>query len=174
MGGQIVMEFQRLFPHRTAGLVLADTSAQAETEEGKELRDAMADRLLREGMRPYAEAVISKMVAPYNIQALPTVAEHVLGMMRRTSAQGAAAALRGRAERPDYLEVLAQAALPALVVVGRDDEFTPLSDAQLMHDHLAHATLVIIDGAAHMPNLERPDEFNRALERFLCSVARAA
>jgi pimeloyl-ACP methyl ester carboxylesterase len=174
MGGQIVMEFQRLFPRRVAGLVLADTSAQAETEEGKRLRNEAADRLLCEGMQRYAEEVLPRMVAPYNLRIMPDVAAHVLGMMRRTSAEGAAAALRGRAERPDYRDVLSRATVPALIVVGRDDDFTPLSDAELMHHHLEDARVIVIDGAAHMPNLERPDDFNHALAEFLSVVPEPA
>jgi pimeloyl-ACP methyl ester carboxylesterase len=50
MGGQIVMEFCRLYPERVRGILLAATSPKAETEEGKRNRAKMADRLLREGM----------------------------------------------------------------------------------------------------------------------------
>ena len=167
MGGQIVMEFYRLFPQRAAGLVLADTFPRAETEEGKAVRAAMADRLLSEGMAGYADEVIEKMVAPYNVRALPGVAQHVLRMMRTTPPAGAAAALRGRAERPDYCELLGRVAVPALVVVGADDEFTPVSDAEDMHDRLPDSTLAVVEGAAHMPNLERPEEFDTALAAFL-------
>jgi pimeloyl-ACP methyl ester carboxylesterase len=167
MGGQIVMEFHRLFPGRIRGLVLADTSPQAETGDGKRQRNDTADRLLREGMGPYADEVLPKMMAPHNITALPEVAKHVLGMMRGTSPEGAAAALRGRAERPDYLEMLGHVAVPALVVVGSDDEFTPVSDAELMHQRIPRSTLVVVDGAGHLPNLERPEEFDTALGRFL-------
>ena len=92
---------------------------------------------------------------------------HVLGMMRGTDPQGAAAALRGRAERPDYVAMLAEVAVPALVVVGADDEFTPLADARLMSDTIPDATLVVVEGAAHMPNLERPADFDEALQGFL-------
>ncbi len=169
MGGQIVMEFHRLFAPRVAGLVLADTTAQAETEAGRKLRHEMADRLLREGMGPYADEVLPMMIAPYNIEAQPSVAEHVLAMMRNTSPDGAAAALRGRAERPDYLEMLSRIAVPVLIVVGRDDAFTPVADARLMHERIPDASLVVIDEAAHMPNLERQVEFDAALERFLGS-----
>jgi pimeloyl-ACP methyl ester carboxylesterase len=169
MGGQIVMEFQRLFPERVAGLVLADTTAQAETEAGRRLRHEMADRLLREGMGPYADDVLPMMIAPYNIEAQPSVAERVLAMMRNTSPDGAAAALRGRAERPDYLEMLSRIGVPALVVVGQDDAFTPVADARLMYERIPDASIVVIGGAAHMPNLERRAEFDAALEEFLGS-----
>lgn len=166
MGGQIVLEFHRLFSERLRGLVLADTYAEAETDGGK-ARNAAADRLLREGMEPYAVEVLPKMVAPANIEAQPAVAQHVLRMMLATDPEGAAAALRGRAERPDYVAMLEHVAVPALVVVGSEDEFTPVRDAQLMHDRLSDSTLVVIEGAGHMPNLERAGEFNDALGRFL-------
>lgn len=170
MGGQIVMEFHRLFPERIRALLLADTSPQAETESGKRSRNEAADRLLREGMAPYANEVLPKMVALDNIEAMPAVAEHVLAMMRTTPPKGAAAALRGRAERPDYVDMLAHIKVPTLVVVGRDDEFTPIGDAQLMHERIRNATLAILEGAAHMPNLERETEFNAALQQFLDSI----
>jgi pimeloyl-ACP methyl ester carboxylesterase len=170
MGGQIVMELHRLFPERIRALLLADTSPQAETESGKRSRNEAADRLLREGMAPYANEVLAKMVAPYNIEALPAVAEHVLAMMRTTPPEGAAAALRGRAERPDYVDMLARIEVPTLVVVGRDDEFTPISDAALMYERIPNATLVVVEEAAHMPNLERETDFNQALRHFLDSI----
>jgi len=167
MGGQIVMEFYRLFPDRVRGLVLTDTFPGGETDAGKRARNAQADRLLREGMQGYADEVLPKMVAPKNIKALPTVAAHVRAMMRGAPPDGAAAALRGRAERRDYTDVLARISVPTLVVVGRDDEFTPVSDAELMQRLIPHAVLVVVDDAAHMPNLERPGEFNRVLHGFL-------
>ncbi|GAB2944950.1 alpha/beta fold hydrolase [Micromonospora polyrhachis] len=167
MGGQIVMEFHRLFAARIRGLVLADTFAAAETEQGKVGRNALADRLLREGMGPYADEVLPKMVAPANIAALPSVAAHVLRMMRTTAPEGAAAALRGRAERPDYLGMLPHIEVPTLVVVGSEDEFTPVADARVLHEHIPDATLAIISGAGHMPNLERQAEFDAALHSFL-------
>ncbi|MFI9101155.1 alpha/beta fold hydrolase [Streptomyces fildesensis] len=170
MGGQIVMEFCRLFPERVRGLLLADTFPEAETEDGKRVRRDMAERLVREGLKGYTDEVLSKMVAPYNIEALPAVADHVRGMMYGAPPEGAAAALRGRAERPDYGDLLGRIAVPALVVVGRDDEYTPVTDAEAMHRRISGSELAIIEGAAHLPNLERPDEFNAALDRFLARV----
>lgn len=171
MGGQIVMDFYRQFPDRVRALLLADTFAAGETEEGRSRRNAIADRLLREGMATYADEELPKMVAPHNIEALPAVAEHVLGMMRTTPPEGAAAALRGRAERPDYVELLAKISVPTLVVVGREDTYTPVSDGELLHEHIPDSRLVIIEGAAHLPNLERESEFNEALGAFLAGLS---
>jgi pimeloyl-ACP methyl ester carboxylesterase len=170
MGGQIVMEFCRLYPERVRGILLAATSPKAETQEGKQNRAIMADRLLREGMEPYAEEVLPKMVAPRNLVALPAVAEHVRSMMRAAHPTGAAAALRGRAERPDYESTLAALDVPALIVVGDEDAFTTRADAERMRALLKRSQLVWMEGVGHMPNLEREVEFIEAMERLLEAV----
>lgn len=174
MGGQIVMECYRLFPERIRGLVFADTFASAETAEGKAARYAMAERLLREGMAGYAHEVLAKMVSPHTIATRPDVAAHVLEMMATTPPEGAAAALRGRAERPDYTELLSRIAVPSLVVVGAEDAYTPVGDALEIHERIPDSRLRIIDEAAHMPNLEQPDVFNAALDEFLHSLPSTA
>ncbi|QIJ63730.1 alpha/beta hydrolase [Streptomyces sp. JB150] len=167
MGGQIVMECHDRLGDRVRGLVLADTFAEPETDEGRRVRNDMADRLLREGMRGYADEVLHKMVAPY---ADPAVQAHVHRMMTAAPPEGAAAALRGRAERPDYRPVLARVTVPALVVVGEDDEFTPVPVAESLHALLPDSALHVVKGAAHLPNLERPREFNAALAAFLARI----
>ncbi|MFG3162764.1 alpha/beta fold hydrolase [Streptomyces sp. NPDC048232] len=167
MGGQIAMEFCRRHPGRVRALVLSDTSALAETDEGKAYRNRLADRLLAEGMAGYADEVIGKMLASYNVDALPDVAAHVLGMMRATDPRGAAAALRGRAERPDYRDTLATVAVPTLIVVGADDVFTPVSEAEAIAGLVPHATLSVVDGAGHLPGAEQPERFNTVLLDFL-------
>ncbi|MGW7577646.1 alpha/beta fold hydrolase [Streptomyces sp. NPDC054765] len=174
MGGQIVMECYRLFPERIRGLLFADTFATAETEDGRTARYDMAERLLREGMDGYAREVLAKMVSPHTLATQPAVAAHVLAMMTTTPPAGAAAALRGRAERPDYTALLSRIPVPALVVVGAEDAYTPVSDARDIHERLPDSRLTVIEQAGHLPNLERPDEFNAALGTFLDSLPRTA
>ncbi len=171
MGGQIVMEFCRLFPERVRGILLAATFPQAESDEGKIRRNAMADCLLSEGMAEYAAETLPKMLAARSITDFPLVADHVHTMMRETNPAGAAAALRGRAERPPYEDVLASLNVPALIVVGDEDAFTTRTDAERMHGLLRHSELVWMEGVGHMPNLERDVEFNSVLTRFLGRVS---
>ncbi|MEW2391706.1 alpha/beta fold hydrolase [Streptomyces venezuelae] len=167
MGGQIAMEMQRSHAGRVQGLLLSDTSAPAETPEGKAFRNRLADRLLAEGMEGYADEVIDKMLAAYNVTAMPEVAARVLLMMRATDPRGAAAALRGRAERPDYRDTLAATRCPVLIVVGADDVYTPLADAEALRQLVPHATLHVIEQAGHLPGAEQPLHFNAALLDFL-------
>lgn len=173
MGGQIAMEFSRLFPQRVRGLVLVATSAQAETSQGRRARLATAQRLETEGMSCYAGEALPRMLAARSIEAHPEMAEQVLTMMRGAHPAGAAAALRGRAERPDYREVLARVDAPALVVTGDEDAFTTRADAENMHTLLKRSFLLWLKGVGHMPNLEQPTTFNMRLEQFLRAVCAA-
>lgn len=171
MGGQLALEFHRLFPERVRALVIADSFAHTDAEERRAWRYETADRLEREGMAGYADEVLTSMVAPYNVEARPEAAAHVLRMMRGTPPEGAAAALRSRAERPDYTGELPRIAVPTLVVVGEDDAFTTVPEAELLRSRIPAATLAVIPGAGHLPNLERPDRFNEALGAFLTALS---
>jgi pimeloyl-ACP methyl ester carboxylesterase len=165
MGGQIALDLAVRHPARVAGLLLADTMAGAEPDVPG--RRAAADRLLREGMDPYAVENLYRMVRPGSPAA---VSEHVMAMMRETDPVGAAAAQRARADRPDLLPVLGTLDVPTVVVVGADDAFTPVDDARAIADGIPGAELVVVDGAAHMPNLEQPAAFDAALTHLLARL----
>jgi 3-oxoadipate enol-lactonase len=56
------------------------------------------------------------------------------------------------------------------VVVGAEDDLTPIADARAIAALVPGAELVVIDGAAHLPNLERPADFDAALAGLLARV----
>ncbi|HEY4389154.1 MAG TPA: alpha/beta hydrolase [Ktedonobacteraceae bacterium] len=174
MGGQIVFEFYRQFPSRVRALLLADTQPQVDTEEVRATRYATAQRVLNEGMQDLAEEVLPRLLAPQTIASHPDVVNRVRQMILQTQPEGAAAALRGRAERRDYTSLLREIAVPTLIVVGSEDTFTPISDAELMQREIVGSQLAIIDGVGHMPNMEHPDEFNAILEQFLLPITSLA
>ena len=170
MGGQIALEIFRQASHRVVALLLADTFAGLDPPEVRQSRFTTADRLEQEGMGVYSREVLTKMITPANVEQMPAVAAHVMEMMTTTSPAGAAAALRGRAQRIDYEPLLHEITVPTLVVVGRDDVYTPVSVARRLHEGISSSALAIIENAGHMPNLERAAEFNLLFEQFLSKV----
>ncbi len=167
MGGQIALEVAAAAPDRLLGLILCDTFAQLDNLQKKESRYSLADRLDAEGMSGYAVEVLPKMICASSITHNTKLAFDLVRMMQRAPAAGASAALRVRAERQDYLPLLATLKLPTLIVVGEHDQFTPVSDAELMHHRIHDSRLVVIPDAGHVTNLEQPAAFNRALAAFL-------
>ncbi len=169
MGGQIALEYYRQHPDRVRALLLLDTFATLDSPARRQDRLDTAAQLEQLGMAQHAREVLPKMVAPATLREQPAVAEAVLTMMQTTPPQGAAGALRGRAERRDYTSMLAKISVPTLVLVGRDDVFTPVADAVFMQERIAGAQLCVVEGAGHLPPMETPRECNAALNQFLRS-----
>lgn len=57
--------------------------------------------------------------------------------------------------------------VPTLVIAGSEDVATPPEQAHALHEAVPGAELVVIDGAGHLSNLERPEAFTTALRRHL-------
>ena len=62
---------------------------------------------------------------------------------------------------------LAEIGVPTLVVVGSEDVEDIKAMAEILVAGIPNARLETIDGAGHLPSLERPDELNRLLLDFL-------
>lgn len=170
MGGYVALALYRLVPARVRSLVLADTRAVADTEEGKQIREEQAQKALLEGMAPIADAMLPKLVAPVTVAKHPEVVARVREMILKTSPAGAAAAQRGMAQRLDQTDFLPQITVPTLIIVGRHDLLTPVQESEMMHRQIAGSHLQIVEEAAHMSNLEQPETFNRTLTSFLLAL----
>jgi len=167
MGGYVALAFYQLFPHRVEKLLLADTRAQADTKEAKVTRAEQVEQILAEGMAGIVNAMLPKLLSPETVSKRPDIVKRLREMMMHTNPAGAAAALRGMAEREDQTERLSQVNVPTLIVVGKEDPITPVADSEKMHDGIAGSQLVVIENASHVSNIEQPEQFNRALQEFL-------
>ncbi len=68
---------------------------------------------------------------------------------------------------PPAIERLSEITAPTLVVVGDEDVPDVLEVAEILVNNVAHVHKAVIHDAAHLPNLEHPDEFNRIVLEFL-------
>jgi 3-oxoadipate enol-lactonase len=169
MGGQILLDLYRLFPQRVQALVIVDSDARGETAESRNNRLARAEDILLKGMRRHTDETIHQYIAAASMHN-PDVYRPLYKMMAATKPEGAAAAHRGRADRRDHTAILGAIAVPTLIVVGSEDYFTPLPIARIMSDNIPGARLTVIDGAGHLPNMEKPEIFNEILADFLSNA----
>src|SRR5215204_2441428 len=133
MGGYVALAFYKQFPSRVRALILADTRAQADTEEAKQTRHQQAEKALAEGMAGIADAMLPKLLTPETVSKHPEIVKRVRDMMLKQKPEGAAGALLGMAERDDQTELLAGITAPTLIVVGAEDAITPPADSEKMH-----------------------------------------
>jgi 3-oxoadipate enol-lactonase len=69
--------------------------------------------------------------------------------------------------RLDHLEKLHQIEIPTLILVGSEDQGTPVSASEAMKERIKNARLYVIPSAAHLSNIEQAEVFNRELLAFL-------
>src|SRR6059058_2579145 len=67
----------------------------------------------------------------------------------------------------DVTRRLNELKIPVQLIWGADDPLFPLAHAERAHTLIERSQLAVIDGAGHSPQAERPEEFNRVLQRFL-------
>jgi len=164
MGGLVTMELAAARPERYWAIGLVATTAEPVTPHERVTRRQRADAVERDGMGVLVDYMHTGLYGP---ACPPAIRDRVDAMMAAASPAGAAAALRGRAERPDYRPVLARLDIPALVCAGSADPWSNREVTAEMIACLKRPEVLMIDGAGHLPNLEAEREFNDALRAFL-------
>jgi pimeloyl-ACP methyl ester carboxylesterase len=164
MGGYIAFAFLRRYHERIDALLLADTRAQADSEEGRQGREKNARLAEEQGPGAIADQMLPKLLAP---QASDDLRAEIRRIIEANDRAGIAAALRSMAARPDSTPLLATIDVPTLIIVGAEDGLTPPSDARAMHAAIGGSRLVEIEGAGHLSNMEAPEEFNAAVRTLL-------
>lgn len=170
MGGLVAMELGLGWPDRVDGLVLAATTAAPVTPEEAEHRRDLADRVEREGPLALVVEMAARLFGPV-ARHDPELLRAVLDMMVSTPPGGAAAALRGRAERPDYATLLQELTVPALVVAGRHDAYAAGGVTEQLIGALPDPDVVHFEQSGHLPNLEEPERFNAVVRSFMGRAA---
>jgi pimeloyl-ACP methyl ester carboxylesterase len=168
MGGYVALSLARKAPERLEKLVLMDTSARPDTEEQTVNRRRLVELAQRSGMGPVSQVLSEKVLAERNrddrrIRALVDGMAEEIGVETFLIQQEA---IIGRVDSRPHLSAIA---VPTLVIVGEEDELTPIALAREIADGLADARLVAIPEAGHMVTIEAPDAATRALEAFLAA-----
>jgi len=166
MGGIVAMEVLRQAPHRVDRLALLDTNPLAEPPAVQARRTPQIARVLAGNLA----AVMRDEMKPLYLADTPHRAEILDLCMDMALCLGPgvfADQSRALATRPDQTATLAAYLGPALVLMGEQDRLCPKSRHDLMHALMPQSRLVVIDGAGHLPTLEKPLETTAALRRWL-------
>ena len=167
MGGYVALALHRLAPERIAGLLLADTTAAADTPDKSQEREIRARQVEREGIELLPDEMIPLLVAS---ACAADVKLELRRLMLEQSPYGVAAALRALGSRPDATAQLPTMAVPTSVLCGEQDQLTPPAVMRELARAIPAASFVLVPDAGHMTNLEAPDHFNQALLTTLARV----
>ncbi len=153
MGGMIGQTLALKAPELFASLVLCDTSSRV-PPEAKPLWD---------------ERVLGRwFTAPFKDRG-GSVVESVRAMIRSTNPAGyigCCQAISGL----NLTDRIGAIRVPTLIIVGEDDQGTPVAASKVMNEQIKGSQLVVLKSAAHLSNMEQPEAFTQALTGFLSKV----
>jgi 3-oxoadipate enol-lactonase len=163
IGGQVGMWLAAYAPDRVDRLVLCCTSPRFEPPEAWAARAAT---VLAEGTAAVADAVVARWFTPGFAAEFPGFIREMRDMIAETPAAGYAACC-GAVERTDLRQSLTSIEAPTLVIAGADDPAAPPEQAERIASAIPRARLAVVDRAAHLANVERPDEVNALILEHL-------
>ncbi|WP_300570395.1 alpha/beta hydrolase [Flavobacterium sp.] len=170
MGGFIALNAHQKFPNRFESLILCDTQCIADTAEGKAKRYATIDEIIENGVTSFNEGFIKKVFHKDSLTEKKELVEQLRGVVFSNSEQIIIHGLVALAERSESCSTLSEITVPTLIICGREDIVTPLSESEFMNANIKGSILKVIDKAGHVSNLEQPEVFNIHLSEFLASL----
>ena len=169
MGGMIGQTLALKQPQLLKSLSLCDTSSRIPAEA----KPLWADRIKTaesQGMEPLVESTLARwLTAPFR-EKRKDVVDRVAKMIRSTPPRGYAGCCHAISAL-DLTDRLPAISLPTLIVVGEEDQGTPVAASKAIHERIKGSELVVLPAAAHLSNMEQPEAFTAAITKFLASVS---
>jgi pimeloyl-ACP methyl ester carboxylesterase len=171
MGGYAAMAFLRRHPGRALALALVSTRADADDEAARTAREGFV-ALMEDPVKGPAviESTAPRLVGATTHAERPQVLARVRKAVAGASPASLAWAQRAIAARGDALEVLKATAVPAVVIVGEEDELISEADTRATVEALPRGRLVVVPGSGHLPPLETPEAIQAELDALLAEL----
>jgi pimeloyl-ACP methyl ester carboxylesterase len=164
MGGYTAGALARLAPERLLGVVLSGSRADGDPPERRPVREQWIQIARARGGEGMWDEVARKF---FPDDADPAVVERAHEIAAEQEPEGLVRAVQAIRDRPDSTEAVVGGP-PLLVVAGERDPLIPPEVGQALAAAAGGRVEVLPTG--HVPNLERPDDFNRVLSGFLASL----
>ena len=161
LGGVIAIAMHAHAPDRCASLIIADSFAVHPDGQGIYDRSVAASQSMT--MRELAEARTDVLLGSEATKGLRTDVVNVMSAIDPSAFRLGAAAvwLADQRERAVAIDS------PTLILVGDEDQITPVSLSEELRDLIPGSELQVVAKAGHLANAEQPQAFNSAIESFL-------
>ena len=164
MGGWIAAMYAASFPDRVDKLVLVDAAGYAPPKDV----DTRAFFSLNPTTRAETKILLSKVFYNKAFQTDAAIDQAIATRMAAgdgyTIKSITESIIRGEDFLDDVVKTIKQ---PTLIIWGRQDGLVPLANGERFNKDIAGSKMVVIDECGHIPNTEKPGEFNAALLKFL-------
>jgi len=168
MGGMTALRFALRAPSRVAGMVLIDSNGDEE-ERTRRLRYGLMEAVYkRVGLiAPLVRPVSALLLGKTTLEKRPEVVAELRQTMGRHDRKQMPHALRAVFRRGPILDRLAAITCPTLVIVGDEDQSTPVDKSRRLAAAIPGARLDVVPGVGHLSAMEDPDAISTRVLAFL-------
>ena len=164
MGGRVALEVFRMAGTRIEKLALLDTGIHPPKPTEAASRQALVDLARRDGMDALATPWLQPMLHPDHAALIPPI----MNMVNRNTPDTFENQQRALLSRPDAITVLASIHCPTLVLCGREDQWSPVSQHEEIAALIPGAKLVVIErSGSRMAPVEQPEAVSSALREWI-------
>lgn len=154
MGGYIALAMMEQQPAVINGMGLIHSTAFADSEEKKTNRSKSIAFIQENGAAAFLKTAIPGLFAPAFVESNAAVVAALVAKGNNFEAASLAAYYEAMIARPDRTEVLRNAHVPVLFIIGDEDKAVPMQDV-LQQVYLPEQSMVhIMRGIGHMGMLE--------------------
>ena len=163
MGGMTALGLVEQHPDRVLGVAPCDCSS-ASTAASKQQWEERIAAARAGGMAAMVDSTLQRWFPSALTPEAPPFIPKVRAMILNTPSEGFMGCCGALADF-NYQPGLASIKRPVLVIVGTKDQM--LAGSRAIHADIPGSTIVELEGAGHLSNIDQPDAYNRALEGFL-------
>jgi pimeloyl-ACP methyl ester carboxylesterase len=172
MGGYITLAFAEKYHHMLRGFGLFHSTAYADSEEKKQIRQKGIDFIKSHGAIEFLKTSIPNLFSPVTKEKNPQLIEEQINASHNFSAAALVSYYVSMINRPDRTQVLKQTHLPVLFVFGKYDTAVPIKDG-LEQSYLPELSYIhILNESGHMGMIEERVEADRLLKDYIASVTK--
>jgi pimeloyl-ACP methyl ester carboxylesterase len=172
MGGYITLAFAEKYHHMLRGFGLFHSTAYADSEEKKQIRQKGIDFIKSHGAIEFLKTSIPNLFSPVTKEKNPQLIEEQINGSHNFSAAALVSYYVSMINRPDRTQVLKQTHLPVLFVFGKYDTAVPIKDG-LEQSYLPELSYIhILNESGHMGMIEERVEADRLLKDYIASVTK--
>ena len=166
MGGYVAFEIMRQAPERVLKLCLIDTSARPDTDEQRERRRLLLIMAQRGQFKGVTPRLLPLLIHPDRLDdiELTDIITSMAERMGRDAFRNQQTAIMNRIDSRPFLKNIR---VPAQVIGGRQDALTPPEIVREIAEGIPNARFDIIEDSGHLPPLEKPDQVNALMRRWL-------
>ncbi len=167
MGGMIGQGLALKSPERLKSLTLCNTMSVIR-EEMKEIWKSRIQTGERFGMPNLIEFTMERWFTESYREAETEDYQRIRAQFLETPIYGYVGCCHA-IYNLNYVDQLNKISVPTHIIAGDQDLATPVAESRVMHDQIAGSSLTVIEGAAHLSNVEKTKAFNASLATFLQS-----